>query len=229
MAVRPVFLPNSKCIGVIEKNVEFKWFSGYSQSQKQKSIMSLHDSFKKDNPLVENILEASTNSTEALGQALSAFNLTITTKKKCQTFSVESAFQGSKVFENGGPFLDIFEMDSKTAKKDVRIKNSGKLLYFMFFNEKFPTNPKTLFFDWLYINALYQSGLELQKVIKYDAFTDISFNPLKSINCQARSLALYVSLVQADKLSIALQSMKDFKSICYDYSCEHQSKQFDLI
>ncbi|MDN5802520.1 MAG: hypothetical protein L0H34_08495, partial [Psychrobacter sp.] len=33
-----------------------------------------------------------------------------------------------------------------------------------------------------------------EEALNYNAFTDIEFNPKKSINCQAYSLALYVSL-----------------------------------
>ena len=31
-------------------------------------------------------------------------------------------------------------------------------------------------------------------MIGYDAFTDIEFNPEKSVNCQAKAAALYVAL-----------------------------------
>lgn len=35
-----------------------------------------------------------------------------------------------------------------------------------------------------------------EHLMDFDAFTDIEFNPEKSLNCQARSAALYVSLVR---------------------------------
>ena len=57
MANRPVYIPktNSESVGVTTKDVEFEWFPGMSKSQKQKSILSLHEaSYKLDiSPLLE--------------------------------------------------------------------------------------------------------------------------------------------------------------------------------
>ena len=36
-----------------------------------------------------------------------------------------------------------------------------------------------------------------ERVLEYAGFTDIEFNPKKSLNCQARSCALYVALTQS--------------------------------
>ena len=47
----------------------------------------------------------------------------------------------------------------------------------------------------------------------FDAFTDIEFNPERSLNCQARSAALYRSLVHAGKLEEALSSQEAFLRI----------------
>ena len=52
-----------------------------------------------------------------------------------------------------------------------------------------------------------------KKILNYTAFTDIEFNPKKSINCQARSCALYVSLVKNELLDIALESEEAFLEI----------------
>ena len=35
-----------------------------------------------------------------------------------------------------------------------------------------------------------------EKLLNYDAFTDIEFSPDKSLNCQADAAALYVSLAK---------------------------------
>ena len=43
-------------------------------------------------------------------------------------------------------------------------------------------------------------------MLAYEAFTDIEFNPDKSINCQARAAALYVSLRREGVLEKALSS-----------------------
>lgn len=216
MAERPVFISNTEKKDYIEvKNIKFEWFPGFSIKQKQKSIESLHENFLKEYPSLK-ILEISSKSNQKLGVALSAFNLMIKTKNNKQ-FSVETAFQASKVFEFGGPYIDLYEKSSKEAKKDPRIKNSGRLLYFQFFGRKWDLEPKTLFYDWLYINALSLNKDLSDKVIHYDAFTDIEFNPQKSINCQARSVALYVSLHRANLLNDALSSVEKFKEVVVGY------------
>ena len=51
-----------------------------------------------------------------LGIKLRAFNLMINTKDN-RIFSVEPAFQSSKVFELGGPYKDILDKSSCEAKK----------------------------------------------------------------------------------------------------------------
>lgn len=81
-------------------------------TQKQKSILSLHKNFLEKYPQ-RRILEISTKSNNELGVKLSAFNLMIHTNERA--FSVESAFQSSKVFENGGPYTDLLNKSSKEA------------------------------------------------------------------------------------------------------------------
>ncbi|HHX8355461.1 hypothetical protein R7P67_22475 [Vibrio sp. Vb0937] len=212
MALRPIFCPMlDGDIGVVEKMMDFKWHPGVSVSQKQKSINELHTVAKTHG--LDDVLEVSSKSLDELGVALSAFNLCITTKVKQQRFTVETAFQGSKVFENGGPYRDLFGLDSLAAKKDERTKSSGNLTHFEFFGTVFPNTPRTYFYDWLYINALVQNDDLAKRVIKYQAFSDIEFNPKKSINCQAYSVALYVSLMHHNLLDKALSSPESFLSL----------------
>lgn len=212
MAKRPVFISEkNENSYTLEKIIEFEWHPGFSIKQKQNSIKSLHENLLRKNPKLK-VLEVSSKSDNELGVALSAFNLMIETKSKLK-FSVETAFQGSKVFEFGGPYLDLYSKTSREAKKDPRIRSSGELLFFQFFNRTFELEPKTLFYDWLYINAL-STNIELSsKVLDYDAFTDIEFNPEKSINCQARSVALYVSLYKLDLLDVALSSIEKYTGV----------------
>lgn len=213
MARRPIFIPNSTGTSyVITRMIEFKWFPGMSKSQKQKSIDSFHEAISKEIE-ASNILEISSKSKSELGVSLSAFNLLITTSIKKKVFSVESAFQASKVFQNGGPYLDLLDKTSREAKKDPRLKNSGKLLCFDFYNTKWPLMPKTLFYDWLYINALAKSETLSSAIINFNVFTDIEFNPQKSVNCQAYSAALYVSLHRRNLLESALSSKESYVKI----------------
>jgi hypothetical protein len=50
----------------------------------------------------------------------------------------------------------------------------------------------------------------LARLNKYVGFTDIEFNPSKSINCQARSCALFVSLMKHQILQNAVSSPEAF-------------------
>ncbi|MDF2065093.1 hypothetical protein [Bacillus sp. Cr_A10] len=214
MAERPVFICKPELKGYVEvKDIKFEWFPGFSVKQKQKSIESLHLSFKELYPS-QKVLEVSSKSDKELGISLSAFNLMIKTKND-KEFSVETAFQASKVFEHDGPFVDLYEKTSKEAKKDPRIKNSGKLIHFQYFSRRWELEPKTFFYDWLYTNALSHNKDLSKEVVQYDAFTDIEFNPQKSINCQARSVALYVSLYRAGVLEDALSSIDKFKELAF--------------
>lgn len=212
MATRPIFLPKKRGnLGVTRKPIDFKWFPGMSVSQKQKSIRSLHEASRSFD--LNSLLEISSKSENELGKKLSAFNLFITTKTSGLRFSVECAFQGSKVFEFGGPFTDLLDLTSREAKKDPRLRESGSLKQFKFCRDTFPLKPRTYFYDWIYINALQQNIGLAEHLTEFDAFTDIEFNPEKSINCQAFSAALYVSMYENQLLGEALKSSQSFLEI----------------
>ncbi|MDP1539156.1 MAG: hypothetical protein Q8L72_00680 [Moraxellaceae bacterium] len=209
MATRPLFIPKmSGEPGAEERLLDFKWHPGMAKSQKQKSISEFHSVAHSLG--FGRVLEISSKSEDELGIKLSAFNLRIETKKKKNILTVETAFQGSKVFLRGGPYKDLFGLDSLSAKKDIRLKESGQLIGFEFFGKIFPLEPRTYFYDWIYINALANNDELSKEVILFDAFTDIEFNPKKSINCQAHSVAVYLSLVKTGIISEALSSPEDF-------------------
>ena len=218
MAVRPVFVVSLDSRYCIRKNVEFEFFSGFSDKQKRRSICSLHQEYLKDNK-GKKILEISSKSEDELGVSLSAFNLMIKTKNG-KEFSVESAFQASKVFERGGPYKDLLDVPSNKAKRDERLKNSGKIVSFRIDGKEFATEPKTYFYNWLYINTLHLHDRLTEQLIEYDAFTDIAFNPQKSINCQAEAAAIYVSLVKQGLLEEALKNKDRFKEVVYPKKIE---------
>jgi hypothetical protein len=210
MAIRPVFIPINKPPFVEVTNLEFEWFPGFAISQAQKSIKSLHSSAKKSGIIP--ILEISTKSNSIDGRSLSAFNLNLTLQGNKKT-TLECVFQGSKVFENGGPFSNLYSVSSIEAKRDRRLQNSGKLIEFNLLGDIFPINPQTVFYDWLYINALSENKVIAEKLLDYSGFSDIAFNPKKSINCQARSAALFVALSNLGKLQEVLESKNKFLSL----------------
>lgn len=187
MAERPYFYVNEN--GVYRRDTEFEWYAGFSAAQKQKSIHSLHGEIERHG---RKPLEVSTKSESLLGKKLSAFNLEL------DGYPLENIFQSSKVFEKGGPFPDILEMKPKDAKHDERLQTSGKLIKFQYHDTDWPLIPKTLFYDFLYYNAVRAciSEEELKELSGYDAFTDIEFNPNKSLNTQARSVAMVTYVFQ---------------------------------
>lgn len=212
MAKRPIFVPlHDGKRYVLERYVDFEWHAGFAKSQKQKSIRALHEMALREYGL-KNPLEVSSKSEDPLGVALSSFNLKFTTKLG-RTLTVEAAFQGSKVFELGGPFVDIFEKSPIDAKRDERLRSSGPLTKFSFFGADWALEPKTAFYDWLYINALLKNPEILDQVTDRDGFTDIEFNHERSINCQARSAALYCALYHTDRLNFALESRENFLAL----------------
>lgn len=207
MASRPIFTAVGDPRHLVEEvPVDFSWSPGFAPVQKKKNVAAMHEAARSKGLFP--LLEVSTKSEERLGQRLSAFNLKIETD--IGAISIEAAYQGSKVFKNGGPYTDIYGMDSRSAKKDERLKTSGPLTGFNYFGKKWPLVPKTAFYDWLYLSALETHQDYLKRLFDYKGFTDIEFNPAKSLNCQARTCALLVSLLKLDALSDALRSQSDF-------------------
>ncbi len=213
MAKRLCFIstPDEKTI-FKEECIEFEYFRGFSITQKQKSIASLHESIIKSNDKLKP-LEISTKSPDLLGRKLSAFNLTYYDKYLKVGFPLENVFQSSKVFEYGGPYKDLLYFHPKNAKQDQRLKQSGKLTHFELNNELWELEPKSMFYDWIYINSLYNNKNLSEDILNYNTFTDIEFNHLKSINCQARSAAIFVSLCKRGIIEEVINNKELFEKI----------------
>ena len=191
MARRPVFVPDSDKPYVSELSLDFEYFPGSSIGQKQRSVASLHASYVDRFPS-SRVLEVSSRSKRDIGVQLSAFNLMIEDPGR-GSYSVECAFQASKVFRHGGPFVDLLNASSRAAKTDRRLRESGELVGF-----KYLTDEKIV-----------------EQVMTFDAFTDIEHNPERSINCQARTVAKVVGLARAGLLTDALQSPRAFLELGY--------------
>lgn len=227
MAQRPIYVPSTDGVSLVrELPIEFKWYAGLSVSQKQKSIRSLHDAAESRLGDGE-VLEISSKSESDFGRRLSAFTLRFSLRGG-QPCTVECAFQGSKVFRDGGPYSELFGLDSRAAKKDERIRSSGGLVAFQFEGERWPLDPKTCFYDWIYITALHQDQDLREAVLGYAAFSDIEFNPQKSINCQAQSAARYVALHRRGLLEQALSDRTFFIGTYGNKPvAQHQGSLFD--
>jgi len=213
---RLAFLPTAVDEEVLWRTevIDFEWVPGLSTGQYQKSIGNLHESLTKKLQVTK-ILEISSKSQDTLGVSLSAFNLRLQMNEIDS--SVESVYQGSKVFETGGPFTEIMNLSSLQAKRDERIKTSGNLQHFEFMSQVWELTDSPNFYDFLYIKALTQNEFT-ESLLEFEAFTDIAFNQKslefdssKSFNCQARAAAIYVSLHRRNQLEAYLNNPQAFQ------------------
>lgn len=222
MATRPVFVPASNEVSLVrEVPIIFTWHAGMSSVQKKKNVKALHIAAAEKG--LKPLLEISTKSDEKLGQRLSAFSLKVSIGPEEIPF--ESAYQGSKVFEKGGPYTDLYFQDARSAKTDQRLRNSGRLVGFQLKERSFPTFPETAFYDWLYITTLVPHRDFLTRLDKYAGFTDIEFNPERSLNCQARSCAMFVALAHRNLLDEGISSFERFSRLVEPRSLNRQSIQ----
>jgi hypothetical protein len=200
MANRIVFLPNKENNGDLytEELVDFEWVPGISKSQALKSVKNLHRAI--DSKLgISPVLEVSTKSDEIIGIRLSAFNLLSTYENS--TAPLESIYHASKVFQFGGPYKDLVNSTALESKKDGRLKTSGDLINYLHNGVSWPLKASPNFYDYLYIRALVNFP-ERHELAKFNGFTDIAYSQTslkfsykKSFNCQARSIAIYSTLI----------------------------------
>lgn len=200
MAERSVFISQDAYPFFEEVRVQFDYFPGFALSQKRKSQIGLHQNFLRAYPR-ERVLEVSSASLYSLGAALSAMNL----KKQTSSgvTSVESAFQSSRIYgENGeiGPFPEWLFLPGKECKKAVKERSMGLRSYrYRFDGLDFgaPEHCISLFYNFLYLNALCeQENRETAEKLTASACTAFTDLATVSLNCQARSCAIYVSLVR---------------------------------
>lgn len=215
MARRPIFIPriDTGPRGPFVERIEldFTWHPGFALSQQQKSIASLHAAAAERG--LGPVLEISSKSTDPRGIALSAFNLPCPLPDG-SVGVVETAFQGSKVFADGGPYTILYGAAPAEAKRDERLRSSGALVAFQWGATRFPLQPTTCFYDWLYLRALANAKKELRTALtQHAAFSDIAFNPKRSLNCQAGSAALYVALERRGLLEEALGSVARYLAL----------------
>lgn len=212
-----------------EEVVNFTYYTGFAISQKQKSIRSLHENALAKHK-GQKILEISTKSENPLGVRLSAFTMCITDKETGEKYPLENVFQSSKVYENGGPYRDMLLLAPQDAKRDTRHHTSGKLVGFSWKEWNCPLEPKTMFYDWIYCKALSEDQILVDRVMSagYTIFTDIEFNQNKSINCQARAMAIFTSLYGRGQLQDFLNDKDKWESIYISEKKTETTEQLKL-
>lgn len=216
MAVRPVYEVNvrSSPPWYHAYDVEFQWHGGFSKAQALRCIHSLHGAYaglRKG----RRILEVSSASENDLGRRLSAFSLTVRHDAVAESrpMPLEVAYQSSKIFRSHGRLSRAADLAPGKAKRlAVEVDSVDDLTGFEWNGCRWPLEPPTAFYDWLFVQAVRQDPELSRQIIGYDAFTDIKFNPSRSLSSQARSAALFVGLSIHDELQTAVASMESFLS-----------------
>lgn len=212
MAQRPVFIANNKKPYCRMFIADFEWNGGFAKTQAQKNIAAMHKAYMKTYPNGKT-LEISSKSENELGVQLSAFNLMKKIPSADKTVPLECVFQAGKVFSGGGPYTDLLEVSPKDAKRDDRLRSSGRIIGFRFDGIDYPSEPKMAFYDWMYYLALKENMQLFTEILSFDAFTDIAFNPAKSLNCQAQSAARIVGIIRTGNIDL----LKNFDSFLTTY------------
>lgn len=208
-----------------EKLVDYVYVKGITFQQKQKNVRSFH-SYIQERLQVDksSILEVSTKSDHKLGITLSAFNL------KLNGISLESIYQSSKVFNEDIQFLEAIKMRPLEAKQYVREHSKGKFLTgFKYKNISFSLFPPSMFYDYVYIQAVLNSNINLDKLSSFNVFTDIEFNEKKQINSQARAVSILCSLYKRNLLFEVINDLESFKKNAYHKVLVEDQTQLTLF
>lgn len=194
---------------VNEELISYQFFAGFADCQRKKCVQSLHKSIHEK--YEGNVLEVSTKSDSSFGASFSPFNLMMNYIGK--RISFENVFQSSKVFENGLQCIDLLYVSPREAKKDLRIKESGPIVAYVFEGKTILYKPTSSYYDYLYSRALEDNPELTKGLSSYSMFTDIEFIHSKYINCQARSVAIFAALLKSGLLDQAMTSYENFVDI----------------
>lgn len=214
MATRPVFFPalpaTAMRSGIVTQVFEFLWVPGQAHVQRQKCARSLQSAILAELPTARP-LEISSKSDETLGVQLSALNLSF-----ADGVSVETRYQSAKCFTDGiGPFPEAVRLPAHEARAYVREQSEGKkLIAFNDHGQLWPLHTGSLFYYWLYGTALRANPDMAHRLTQYTCFSDIEFNPAKSVSTQAASAALFCSLHAFGQLETAFQLPETFLQLC---------------
>ena len=188
MVTRPIYISTGKPENPFTKeDIEFVWVKGMSYKQKCKRRDSLHDAIAKTKLYHRaKLLEISTKSNIDLGIKLSALNLTVKFNSGNEE-TVEKIYQSSKVFDE-----------------------DHNIIGFKYGNTTFEKDPKSMYYDYIYMLGLYFHKEYHEELSKYSIFTDIEFNPNKQSNTQARAAAIWNTLYKNNMTNI-VENRDEFK------------------
>ena len=220
MAHRPIFIPGElKGPLFREVSIQFKWHAGLAASQRKKCVHELHEEAARAG--YDDVLEVSTKSDAEIGRRLSAFRLDVSLGK--HRTKIECLYQGAKVFEKGGPFPELFALKPIEAKRFFRDKSLGLITHFQVDETIFENLPFHAFYDWLFIRALAEHKDFLREGLEqFGSFSDIEFNPKRSINTQARTIAIIKNLIERDDIEACANSYDYFRTLLTDIETKHK-------
>ncbi|MBK8662908.1 MAG: hypothetical protein IPN18_14370 [Ignavibacteriales bacterium] len=112
---------------VTRREIEFEWVGGFAQSQKAKRVVKFREKLSPE--IQTKYLEVSSGSDIEFGKRLSAFNLRFSSGE-LKDYTVESVYQGSKIFLSGGPYQELYDKPSIVSKKDTRVRTKEPLTGF---------------------------------------------------------------------------------------------------
>lgn len=212
MAKRLYFIAKPSYQGlIVEKTIHFEYYRGQNLGQKHKSIESMHHAIRAFES-GGRILEVSTVSPDPLGRKLAGVFL-LAKNEDGHTVPVMNIFESAKVFERGGPYRDLLEKDPLEVSKDERLSNSGRLLGFHYQNESYSLTPRNMFFDWIYMNVLYEQKALHEELAEYDMVTDIEYSMNSMFASSARACAYFISLYKTGLLDETMKDADSFKKI----------------
>lgn len=208
MAVRKVYLSMAEFPYAKEVPVTFPWSNG----SKHQNIQAVLDTFHDVYPEVP-VLEVSLASAQPEGVGAAAMKLPLRLADG-QELPVGVVYQGSRVFENGGPYTDLWQLSRQKVQKDPRLHQSGRCIGYRLEGTDYPAEPHPYaFFNWLYCRAVAQNPDRGQELLRYGAFSDLDLGSAKTDrNSPARAAAVYGGLKAAGRLD-CLASYEAFVAV----------------
>lgn len=208
MAVRKVYLSLAEFPYAKEVPVTFPWSNG----SKHQNIQAVLDTFHDVYPEMP-VLEVSLASAQPEGVGVAAMKLPLRLADG-KELPVGVVYQGSKVFENGGPYTDLWQLSHQKVQKDPRLHQSGRCIGYRLEGMDYPAEPHPYaFFNWLYCRALAQDPDRGQELLRYGAFSDLDLGSAKTDrNSPARAAAVYGGLKAAGRLD-CLASYEAFVAV----------------
>lgn len=174
--------------------VTFKWESGTSLAQRKRSCLNMLKVINWHTGL--NPMDISSASPVEFYSNLSAFKLMFDTR------NVEQIYQGSKIFKGYGQASELYTKVGRDAKQTAKYLHSQyELVGFNWDGVDYPLEPTTVFYDYLYIQALLRNFGDKLNLDDYDVFADVQLGQ-GSNACQARAVCEYKLLKQTNLFDV---------------------------